>query len=645
MLNKALGGIASQVKVEQGKGTPVVVFNDLSWSRSGSVELALPVAMTAPVHVVDANGQEVACQLTALGKPEEVNVAAAAAGATACASSVLSQDYGAERAIDGHWSVGDPNPEVGASEKWNSAGAGPHTLTVDFGQARTIHKVVLWHQGVLGRLNEESKHNTVDFQLQGADAVEGPWTDLVAPVSGNTASLTTHTFAPTRLRYLRLTVTKGAQVDSYARIFEIQAFAKAGSKADKLLFAATDVPALGYKTYYIASGASKNPTKAVTGTENAFYRVELVPGGIKSIFDKKQNRELLDTGKFLGGEVFTMLSVAENNRGDGTDAGEFGRVPLPVMDASFDRVATYKPEWKLLESGPVRTVYGLEQPMKNVTVRQRMVLWHQLGQLDCEVDLKEFNGEFWREFRMALPLALNKPQIAYEVPMGVVEIGKDEIPTTGGHAYGGVVYDQQCRDIKPRAVQNFVDASDALGGLTMSTSVSVFDWQDPTDEANKATLLQPVLLASRKSCHGKGVWYPQAGDHTYRFSLTSHAGDWRKGRKSGIQANHELFTVVGAIPAKKAKLPAEQSFFSVSADNVIISTVKKCEDDDSVIVRAYEVDGRDTTMTVNLFCPAKAAERTNILEEEGKPWPLKKGGIEMPLGHHAIETIKFKLEK
>jgi len=643
ILDKALGGIASQVKVMQNRGTPVVVFNDLSWVRSGAVELAVPEAITGPVHVVDSEGREVVCQLTALGNPDEINVAAATAGATASASSVFSRDYGAEKAIDGKWAVSEPNPETGAAEKWNSLEAGPHALTVDFGQARTIHKVVIRHQGVLGRFGEESRFNTVDFQIQGADSANGPWMDLVVPVAGNTASLTTHKFAPKSLRYLRLYVTKGAQKDSYARIFEIQAFAKADTRADKLLFVANEVPALGYKTYYVAPGAPKIPVQAVTGSENAFYRVELVPGGIKSVFDKKQNRELLDTGRFLGGEVFTMLSVAEDNRGAGTDAGEFGRVPLPVMDASFDRVATHKPEWKMLESGPVRTVYGLEQPLKNVTVRQRLVLWHQFGRLDCEVDLKEFSGELWREFRMALPLALNKPQIAYEVPMGVVEIGKDEIPTTGGHAYGGLVYDQQCRDIKPRMVQNFVDASDAIGGLTMSTSVSVFDWQDPTDPSNKSTLLQPVLLASRKSCNGSGVWYPQAGDHTYRFSISSHPGDWRNGRQDGIAANHPLLALVGAHATAAANLPLVMSFASVSAGNVVVSTIKKCEDDDSVIVRAYEIEGKDATATINLFRPAKAAERTNIIEEEGKPLPLRKGGIDLPIGHHAIETIKLKL--
>ena len=71
-----------------------------------------------------------------------------------------------------------------------------------------------------------------------------------------------------------------------------------------------------------------------------------------------------------------MLSVAPDNRGAGTDAGEFGAVPLPVMDDTFDRVANHHPSWKLIENGALRTVYQLEQPLSDSTVRQRVVLWH-----------------------------------------------------------------------------------------------------------------------------------------------------------------------------------------------------------------------------------------------------------------------------
>jgi alpha-mannosidase len=639
LLNQSLGKITTQVKTDSTKGIPVTVFNDLSWPRSGPVEMDLPPSTGGNVRVLDAAGHEIPHQLTTVGAPDEINVAA---GARAAASSIYSAEYGPEKAVDGRWDVADPNLETGTSTKWNSAsGPGPHWLTLDFGGTHDIHKVVIRHEGVVGRFGCETQYNTVNFQIQSGATADGPWTDLVRPVVSNTASLTVHEFTTTPVRFLRVFVTKGAAADSTARIYEVQAFEKTSPKP-RLLFVADDVPPLGYKTFYLAAGDSAVPT-TVTKTsaatcENDFYRLMLAPGGIKSIFDKQQKREVLDTGKFLGGEVFTMSSCAPNM----PDAGEAGAVVQPAMDATFDRVATHKPEWKQIEGGPVRSVFQLEQPLADTTVRQRVVLWNQMKRLDCEVDLNEFNGHLWREFRMALPLAMENPQLAYEVPMGVVRIGKDEIPTTGGRAYGDLDYFQQCRDIRPRMVQDFVDASDARGGLTMSSSVSVFDWIDPTTNAPGKPLLQPLLLASRKSCHWTGVWYPQAGDHTFRFALTTHEGDWRNGRQYGIAANHPFHVVMGATPAAKASLPTEMSLASVSANNVIVSTIKKCEDDDSVIARVYDIEGKDGEVALKLFQPVSSAEKTSLIEEDGAPLAATGGNAEIPVGHNAIETVKLK---
>ena len=235
-------------------------------------------------------------------------------------------------------------------------------------------------------------------------------------------------------------------------------------------------------------------------------------------------------------------------------------------------------------------------------------------------------------------------QLSYQVPMGIVEIGKDEIPTTGGHAYGNLDYFQEARDIRPREVQDFVDASDERGGLTMSSDVSVFDWKDPTSDPVLYTVLQPVLLASRKSCNGEGNWYPQAGNHTYRFALTTHEGGWRNGRKDGIAANHPLQVVVGTRPDADAALPLEMSFASVSADNVIVSTLKKCEDDEGVIVRVYDIEGQDSDVAIRLFKRVGAAQRTNLIEEEGQPLQLDNGNARFRVGHNAIETIKLGLQ-
>jgi alpha-mannosidase len=193
-------------------------------------------------------------------------------------------------------------------------------------------------------------------------------------------------------------------------------------------------------------------------------------------------------------------------------------------------------------------------------------------------------------------------------------------------------------------VQNFIDASDERGGLTLTSDVSVFDWKDPTAEPVARPVLQPVLLASRRSCNGEGNWYPQAGDHAYRFCITSHAGGWRNGWKPGIQANHSLQAVLGAKAAEGAKLPSALSFFSTSAGNLLISTVKKAEDDDGVVLRCYDIEGRDAEAQVNAFRTVKRGVATNIIEDDGKPLLLDNGVVKYPVGHHAIETVKLMMQ-
>ncbi|MBI5009480.1 MAG: alpha-mannosidase, partial [Bacteroidia bacterium] len=128
------------------------------------------------------------------------------------------------------------------------------------------------------------------------------------------------------------------------------------------LFVAKDVPSLGYKTYYLEKGkpsAFKTNSKSEGPVfENDFYKVEFADGGLKSIFDKELSAELLNTAKFLGGELFTMQSV-------GNGAGEFTDVQLPTMEG-FEKMSQYKQPWALSSSGPVRVVYEFKKAITHV---------------------------------------------------------------------------------------------------------------------------------------------------------------------------------------------------------------------------------------------------------------------------------------
>jgi alpha-mannosidase len=407
-------------------------------------------------------------------------------------------------------------------------------------------------------------------------------------------------------------------------------------------FIAADVPALGYKTYYLRK--FEPPSGPVTGTvtgpplrtvENDFYRVALAPGGVASLFDKELGREVLDTRKFLGFEVFTMRSV-------GNGAGEFGRVQQPTMEG-FDKTSRLKPAWQRLgdESGAVKDVYAFDQAFSGCTVREKLIIYRTIKRIDCEVSLLGWDGDPYREFRLAVPVAAAAGRVAYEIPLGVLEVGSGEAKGTGGPAYGNLVYDEEMKDIRPREVQNFLYAGDDSLGLTLTTSVAVNDYKDPTDDPVSYPVLQPILLASRRSCHGEGNWYLQEGDHHYRFSVTSHAPGWRNGYRAGIAANDPLVAVAGPAARPGADLPEALSFLPWSASSLVLSTMKKAEADDSVIVRAYDIEGKDAETELKLVVPIKGAVRTNIIEEAGAALKPRQGKLFLPVGHHAVETVQL----
>ncbi|MFA5814964.1 MAG: glycosyl hydrolase-related protein [Bacteroidales bacterium] len=89
-------------------------------------------------------------------------------------------------------------------------------------------------------------------------------------------------------------------------------------------------------------------------------------------------------------------------------------------------------------------------------------------------------------------------------------------------------------------------------------------------------------------------------------------------------------------------VPGRFSFLWVDEPNALVSTVKKSEDDNSLIVRLYDQEGRDKPVKINLFKSPSSVEHTNLIEEDGKVIPKDEKGMTVKLGHHAIETFKIR---
>ncbi len=395
----------------------------------------------------------------------------------------------------------------------------------------------------------------------------------------------------------------------------------------QLHFIAEEMPSMGLKTYYITPSEPSNnhPSKVFTNNiENKYYRIELIDGGIKQITDKENGRPLLNTEKFLGGEVITMHSF-------GNGAGEFDAVQQPDMEG-FDKTSNHSSSWVLLEDGPVFSSYKLRTPIRNAVIEQVLRVYHQTKKIDIDVALLNWDGVMFREYRQMWPLAFEQSIVSYEVPFGALTVCQDEMPGAAGERY----YVEN-KEQHPRGIGNWLSATDGEYAVTLSSSVAVADYIDPTNNPVKYTILQPILLASRKSCHPLGNDFFQPGDHFYHFSLTSHPVGEAKREMFGLSANEPLIAVYNPDTYINASLPEQYSFVSLNNPNVIITTIKKCEDDNSMIIRLYNCTDREEKVELTLHTTPKEIIRTNLIEEE------LESVSEITLNKYAIETYKIKL--
>ena len=95
-------------------------------------------------------------------------------------------------------------------------------------------------------------------------------------------------------------------------------------------------------------------------------------------------------------------------------------------------------------------------------------------------------------------------------------------------------------------------------------------------------------------------------------------------------------------PLRKSGMqPETMSFISVENKNLLLSAVKKCDDDDNVIVRCYDIEGIDSEANINIPMNFMKAELTNMIEEEGKEISGSGDKLKLKVGHHSIETVKL----
>lgn len=386
----------------------------------------------------------------------------------------------------------------------------------------------------------------------------------------------------------------------------------------KILVAAR-MPSSGYVVYDIRNGQSKQNAALVATRntiENSIYKLVLnKEGDIASIIDKRNNKELVKSGKSIRLALFT------ENESSNWPAWEIFKKEIDKEPISI----TQNVKINVVEEGPLRASLCVERSYGESTFKQYICL-NEGGQADRidihnEVDWQTTNALLKAEF----PLNVSNEKATYDLGVGVVERGNNTET-----AYE--VYAQYWADLTDK---------DKSYGVSVMNDCK-YGWDKPNDNTIRMTLFHtPKTLGAyahqRKQDFGK---------HIFTYSIVGHQDDYQKAR---IVEKAEILNQTPKAfiaPKHKGDLGRSFSFVQSNNENVIIKALKQAEKSDEYIVRLYETTGKSQQDVALSFAGniLSAKELNGVEDEIGN---VKFDGRELlfsvkPFG---MKTLKVKLSQ
>lgn len=336
-----------------------------------------------------------------------------------------------------------------------------------------------------------------------------------------------------------------------------------------------ELPALGYRCFHARSGRPVSHHLhhtldiSRTAMENDRWRLEIDPhvGCISRLYDKHHHVEVLRQGGML-----VALSDANDTWSHGVsewrvERGRFGGAALSIA-----------------ESGEVLGCIRAHSHFGQSTAITEYTLYRESEIIDItlRVNWQEPYTFLKWQFDTAIADAVSTCEVAYGAQVrratGEEEPCQQWVDLTGeinGLGYGLAVLNDGCFGY------------DAVGGVLRVSLLRspAFAHHDPARyEAHRGHLLM------------------EQGWHTFRFRLVPHAGPWQDARivKQAWELNvPPTAHVESAHPGSQ---PATLSLLGTDAENVLISVLKRGEEGDAMLVRAYETEG--VAVEATLYFPA-----------------------------------------
>lgn len=409
-------------------------------------------------------------------------------------------------------------------------------------------------------------------------------------------------------------------------------------------FVCDDIPAGGYKTFYVDHTkpgilGEDIPQKGNT-FETDYYHITIDPlsGDITSLRDKESGREYVSTGGKLN-----TLRIYNEIRG-----GEMKSWTINRTASREDITRISQPA--RIYSGPLRTTIESEKTWGRSRFTVYTYIYRNLPRIDYEIDAHWLetgsDAEDSPMLRAIFPIDMPENSTFYnDVAFNVLErphdgkLGGEPTPWYWQNREDPGTVDRENGQEVP--AQKWVDVTDGKTGFALMNRSKYGHCYDRGE-------LRLSLFRSA----GNPDEYPNLGKFNIQYSIMPHTGSWTNGvMLAGLDYNLPIYAaepLSTSLEKEHADLPEQMQLLAIDQPNVLLSTIKKAEDGNELIVRLAEMTGQRTPVKVTLPREITHARRVTVLEypQEGVEKPQFKGReLSLNLGSHEIVTVALKLKK
>ncbi|MGI8906215.1 MAG: alpha-mannosidase [Candidatus Sumerlaeaceae bacterium] len=416
------------------------------------------------------------------------------------------------------------------------------------------------------------------------------------------------------------------------------------------LAVSVNVPAGGYKTITFVKGEEVAATTSNNDVlENAFVRarIDRKTGNLSSLVEKITGTEMI--GQYTTESRVIKMPTTQPEAFDPslvfpTSAGPQANIlqvhgDYPTEYDAWEIGLTGKLDEMTTTAVVSECTSGALFAQITVTKNYGTSKFQQTYRLYVDQPyLEVLNDINWHErhrmVKVAFPLSIQNKWANYEVPFGAID--RPAVRTApeelGKYEHSGIQWG------------NYDDASGKVGLALLTMNKYGFDAKD---NVLRLSLLRGPDSPNTKADEGKPL--TEEGRHRFSYAIFPHAGTWKQADvvRRGYEYNHSV------IPMQGAAATGDKSLIKLQPSNVILSSLKKAEDDDSIIVRLYEAEGTDVADTqLELPWEIASVESCDIVERVNTPVtktqkPARADGrtLHVPINHYEIATYKVHLRK